>query len=63
MPELFYTADDVAKLLSSSWEVVFMDARPRSATTSDGIEFTIHDAVMRAKRVTGRSRPNRLVFR
>jgi SAM-dependent methyltransferase len=50
MPELFYTAEDVAELLDDSWAVVVSDARPRSARTPDGVEVTIHDAVLRATR-------------
>lgn len=50
MPELFYTADDVVSLLAGSWTVVVRDARPRSATTSEGVEATIHDAVLVATR-------------
>jgi SAM-dependent methyltransferase len=53
MPELFYTADEVAGLLDDSWVVVVNEARPRSATTPDGVEVTIHDAIMRAKREGG----------
>src|SRR5437879_3505246 len=55
MPELFYTADGVASLLDASWTVVVNDARPRSATTPEGVEVTIHDAVLLAIRrmVTG----------
>jgi hypothetical protein len=50
MPEVFYTADDVADLLDGSWTVVVNEARPRTATTPDGVEVTIHDAVLRAHR-------------
>ena len=49
-PELLYTADDVAKLLGPSWTVVVSDSRPRLATTPDGVEVTVHDAVLRAVR-------------
>jgi hypothetical protein len=50
MPELFYTADDVAELLDDSWMVVVNEARPRPATTPEGADVTIHDAVLRATR-------------
>jgi SAM-dependent methyltransferase len=50
MPERFYTADDIAGLLDDSWTVVANEARPRSATTPDGVEATIHDAVLVATR-------------
>jgi SAM-dependent methyltransferase len=48
MPELFYTGDDVAELLDDNWSVDVNEARPRKATTTDGLEVTIHDAVLRA---------------
>ncbi|MDQ2724294.1 MAG: class I SAM-dependent methyltransferase [Actinomycetota bacterium] len=48
--DLFYTADEVAGLLDDSWEVVVNDARPRPTTTPEGVEATIHDAVLLATR-------------
>jgi SAM-dependent methyltransferase len=50
MPELFYSADQIAKLLDDTWTVVVQEARPRTATTAQGDEVTIHDAVLRATR-------------
>jgi SAM-dependent methyltransferase len=50
MPELFYTADDVAGLLDDAWSVHVKDVRPRPATTAEGVEVTIHDSVLRATR-------------
>ena len=50
MPDRFYTADDIAGLLDPSWTVVANDSRPRSATTPEGVEGTIHDAVLVARR-------------
>jgi SAM-dependent methyltransferase len=50
MREVFYTADDVAALLDDDWTVVVNDARPRPATTPDGVETTVHDTVLRADR-------------
>lgn len=52
MPDLFYSADEVAQLLDDSWTIVVNDARPRPATTPEGVEVTIHDAVLRAARRT-----------
>ena len=49
-PELFYTADDIARLLDSSWTAVVNETRPRSATMPDGVTATIHDAVLLATR-------------
>jgi hypothetical protein len=50
MPELFYTPDEIAGLLDGSWTVEAADARPRLATTPEGIETTIHDTVLVATR-------------
>jgi len=51
MPELFYTAGDVARSLDADqWEIVTAEARPRRATDPDGREVTIHDAVLRTRR-------------
>ena len=52
-PEWLYDADEVAGLLDDSWSVAVNAARPRPATTPDGVEVTIHDAVLRAVRSTG----------
>jgi SAM-dependent methyltransferase len=49
-PERFYTADDIAGLLDGSWTTVVNEVRPRSVTTPDGVESTIHDAVLLAVR-------------
>jgi SAM-dependent methyltransferase len=49
-PERFYTSDDIAGLLDDSWTVQVSEARPRQASTPDGAEVTIHDAVMVATR-------------
>ncbi len=48
--ELFYTASDVAALLGSGWSVEISEARPRAATTLDGVTVTVHDSVLRATR-------------
>jgi len=50
MPELFYTADDIAELLDSTWTVIVREARPRAATRPDGSDATIHDAMLLARR-------------
>src|SRR6202453_4941537 len=49
-PERFYSADDIAGLLDDSWTIVVSEARPRSVTTHEGAEVTIHDAVLLAVR-------------
>jgi len=53
MPELFYCPDEIAALLDDSWTVEVSEARPRPASTSDGVEVTIHDAVLVATRRAG----------
>ncbi|HUZ55251.1 MAG TPA: class I SAM-dependent methyltransferase [Streptosporangiaceae bacterium] len=50
MPELFYTSAEIAGLLDSSWTVEVSEARPRTASTPDGVEVAIHDAVLVATR-------------
>ncbi|HSS10496.1 MAG TPA: class I SAM-dependent methyltransferase, partial [Acidimicrobiales bacterium] len=50
MPDLFYSADEVAGLLDDSWTVAVNEARPRPASTPEGVEVTIHDAVLLATR-------------
>ena len=50
LPEVFYSADEIAALLDDAWAVGVCEARPRPATTPDGAEITIHDAVLVATR-------------
>ena len=51
MPELFFTAEEVAASLDPDrWDVLVADARPRSAGDPEGREITIHDAVLRARK-------------
>jgi len=51
LPELFFTASDLAVLLDPhGWDIVVSAARERGATDHDGRPVTIHDAVLRARR-------------
>lgn len=51
MPELYFTADDVAGSLDpDKWDVLVSDARAREVTDPEGRTTTIHDAVLRARR-------------
>ncbi len=51
LPELFFTASDVAALLDPhEWDIVVSAARERGATDPAGRTVTIHDAVLRARR-------------
>ena len=49
-PDRFYTADDIAGLLGSSWDIVVNEARSRTVTTPEGSPAVIHDAVLVARR-------------
>ena len=49
-PDLFYSPEDLAGLLDSSWTIEVCQARPRRASTPDGAEATIHDTVLAAIR-------------
>ena len=51
MPELFYTADEIATLLEpQEWDVVTKTSAGRTVPDQDGNEVTSHDAVLRAVR-------------
>ena len=51
MPEMFFTAEEVAASLApGEWEVLVTAARPRPAKVHEGEEITVHDAVLRARR-------------
>lgn len=52
IPELFFIGDEiVAALDPSQWDIVANDARPRTATDPEGRSVTIHDTVLRARRI------------
>jgi SAM-dependent methyltransferase len=54
-PELFFTAEELAGDLRSgpgSWEVVTAEARPRPGHHPDGHPVTLHDTVLRARRLS-----------
>lgn len=54
LPELFYTASEVAGSLDpDQWHVLVADARPRKTIDSEGRTIRIHDAVLRARRRAG----------
>ncbi|MET8320885.1 bifunctional NAD(P)/FAD-dependent oxidoreductase/class I SAM-dependent methyltransferase [Micromonospora sp. NPDC005189] len=51
MPDMMYTAEDVAAALDPSrWEVLAAEARPRPATDPNDQNITLHDAVLLARR-------------
>ncbi len=56
LPELFFTATDVAASLSPrEWTILVQEARARSAQDPDGRSVTIHDTVVRAQRTAAGS--------
>jgi len=51
LPELFYTAADVAALLEpNNWDIIVEASRERSTTDRAGRTIAIHDTVLRARR-------------
>jgi hypothetical protein len=51
VPDLFFTASDIAASLDADeWVVVVDEARARSTVDPAGREITIHDLVLRAQR-------------
>jgi SAM-dependent methyltransferase len=51
MPEMFFTAEDLAAALRpGEWEVLVTEARPRPAKVHEGQEITVRDAVLRVRR-------------
>lgn len=52
LPELYFTAEDVAALLSPGrWEIRFSGTVPRQGTDREGRVVTIHDTVLKACRI------------
>ena len=51
LPELLFTAADVAALLEpNDWDIIVETSRERTTTDPAGRTITIHDAVLRARR-------------
>lgn len=52
IPDLFFTADGVAAALAPDrWEILFGGMRPRSVLDREGQTITIHDTVLKARRI------------
>jgi SAM-dependent methyltransferase len=52
MPELYYEAEDIAALLSPDrWAIAFGGKRPRHTQDPGGNPVTIHDMVLKARRL------------
>jgi len=53
MSDLMFTAEQIAAaLLPDQWDVVACEDRPRTVTDEEGVERTVHDAVLNARRRT-----------
>jgi SAM-dependent methyltransferase len=52
VPDMFFTAVEVAQLLDDGWEVLVAEARPRPAAVHEGHDIAVHDAVLRARRLS-----------
>ncbi|MGI8626148.1 MAG: class I SAM-dependent methyltransferase [Geodermatophilaceae bacterium] len=51
LPDLMFTAEQVAAVLQPDhWDVVVCESRPRSLTDDQGVERTVHDVVLNARR-------------
>jgi SAM-dependent methyltransferase len=50
-PDLYFTAEDLATGLDDRWEIVTSEERPRPGTHPDGGDVTLHDTVLRARRL------------
>ena len=50
LPDLFFSAEDIAGELGAGWTIVTQDSRPRSMDDVSGSPITIHDAVLVARR-------------
>ena len=52
MPEMFFTAEELAlSLPSGEWQVLVTEARPRPAKVHEGEDITVSDAVLRGRRL------------
>lgn len=51
-PERFFTAAEVVESLDDRWEVLVAEARPRPAHVHEGEDITVHDAVLRARKLS-----------
>ncbi|ALE06587.1 methyltransferase type 12 [Arthrobacter sp. ERGS1:01] len=52
VPDLFFTADDVAASLDpAAWRILVAEDRPRNVAGDDGEQTTVHDVVLKAERL------------
>jgi 2-polyprenyl-3-methyl-5-hydroxy-6-metoxy-1,4-benzoquinol methylase len=50
VPDLYYSADELAELLDDHWTITAQDARPRLGHDGKGNKVTMHDTVLVAHR-------------
>jgi hypothetical protein len=54
LPELFYTPEELARLVGPGWDITACEARPRPvadpATDAAGHHVLVHDTVLQATR-------------
>lgn len=50
LPDLYFTAEDIAELIGDGWEHQVIEARPREASGPEGETLAVADTVYRARR-------------
>lgn len=50
LPDLYFTAEDILKLLGPGWETMVAEVRPREASGPDGAKLAVADTVYRGRR-------------
>lgn len=50
LPDLYFTAEDIVRLLDDGWEHQAVESRPREASGPDGATLAVADAVYRGRR-------------
>lgn len=52
LPDLYFTAEDIAQLQGDGWEHQVIEARPREASGPEGATLAVADTVYRGRRVS-----------
>jgi len=50
-PDLYFTAEELATGLDDRWEILTSEERPRPGRHPEGGAVTLHDTVLRARRL------------
>lgn len=50
LPDLYFTAEDIANMLDDGWEHTVIESRPREASGPDGATLAVADAVYKGRR-------------